>query len=156
MHDFTFTIESEINSTKEILWKHITQMKNINVELSPFMKMTYPEAMSEIGEREVPLNEVLFKSLILLFGFTPIDLHHLRLDKIDFGTGFYENSYSLHMSYWKHTRTISERNKKVFVRDEIHFSPRVSFVGFVLLPFFKNIFKNRHKVLQKHFSTLQR
>jgi hypothetical protein len=93
MRDFTFTIESEINSTKEVLWQHITQMKNVNVELSPFMKMTYPKTMSEIGDREVPTNVVLFKSWILLFGFIPIDLHSLRLDRLDYGSAFYENSY---------------------------------------------------------------
>jgi ligand-binding SRPBCC domain-containing protein len=59
------------------------------------------------------------------------------------------------MRYWKHTRSISEKDGKIFLRDEIHFAPRISFVGFLLLPGFKTIFKNRHKVLQKHFSTLQ-
>ena len=101
MQDFTFSIESEINSSKEILWQHITQMKNVNAELMPFAKMTYPKEMSEIGNNEVPLQQVLFKSVILFFGFIPIDLHYLRLEKLDFGTGFYENSYSLQHHYWK-------------------------------------------------------
>ncbi len=151
MRDFTFTIESEINSTKEILWQHITQMKSINAELFPYMRMTYPVDMSEIGEREIPLQQTLFKSVILLFGFVPIDLHNLRLDKIDIGTAFYENSFSLHMRYWKHTRTISERNGKTFVKDEIHFAPRISFAGNLLLLLFKMIFRNRHKNLLKYF-----
>jgi ligand-binding SRPBCC domain-containing protein len=151
MKDFTFSIESEINSTKEILWQHITQMKNVNAELLPYMRMTYPADMSEIGEREVPLQKTLFKSAILLFGFIPIDLHSLRLDKIDIGTAFYENSFSIHMRYWKHTRTIYERNRKTFVRDEVHFTPRISLLGNLLLPFFKMIFRNRHKSLKKHF-----
>lgn len=151
MKDFTFTIESEINSTKEILWKHVTQMKNVNAELLPYMRMTYPANMSEIGEREVPVQQVLFKSVILLFGFIPIDLHNLRLDKLEKGTAFYENSFSLHMRYWKHTRTISERNGKTFLKDEVHFAPRISFVGNLLLPGFRMIFRNRHKNLLKHF-----
>lgn len=151
MEDFTFTLESEINSTKEILWQHITQMKNVNAELMPFAKMTYPNEMSEIGNKEVPLQQVLFKSVILLFGFIPIDLHYLRLDKIDFGTAFYENSYSLQHHYWKHTRTIIQRDRKTFVRDELHFAPRISFLGYVLLPIYKVIFANRHKQLKKGF-----
>lgn len=151
MQDFTFSIESEINSTKEILWLHITQMKNVNAELMPFAKMTYPAAMSEIGNNEVPLQQVLFKSVILLFGFLPIDLHYLRLAKIDFGTAFYEDSYSLQHHYWKHTRTISERNGKTFVKDELHFAPRVSFLGYAFLSVYRMIFRNRHKNLSKHF-----
>lgn len=151
MKDFSFSIESEINSTKEILWQHITQMKNINAELLPYIRMTYPDDMSEIGVREVPLKQTLFKSVILLFGFIPIDLHHLRLDKIELGTAFYENSFSLHMRYWKHTRSISVRGEKIFLCDEIHFAPRISFAGNLLLPFFKIIFRNRHKHLSKYF-----
>lgn len=152
MQDFTLTIESSINSTKEILWMHITQMKNVNAELFPFAKMTYPKEISEIGSNEVPLQQVLFKSIILLFGFIPIDLHYLRLDKLDYGTAFYENSYSLQHHYWKHTRTISERKGKMFVKDELHFAPRVSFQGYVLLSVYKMIFKNRHKNLATAFN----
>lgn len=152
MHDFTFTIQSEVHATKEILWPHITQMKNVNAELMPFAKMTYPKEMSEIGGREVPLNTVLFKSVILLFGCIPVDLHYLRLDRLEYGTAFYENSYSLQHHYWKHTRTIVEQSGKTFMRDELHFAPRIGFIGYVLLPVYKMIFANRHKQLQKHFT----
>jgi ligand-binding SRPBCC domain-containing protein len=152
MHDFTFTIQSEVNATKEILWPHITQMKNVNHELMPFAKMTYPAAMSEIGGREVPVNTVLFKSIILLFGFIPIDLHYLRLNKLEYGIAFYEDSYSLQHHYWKHTRTIIEQDGKTLVRDELHFAPRIGFMGYVLLPAYKHIFANRHKQLQKYFA----
>ena len=151
MRDFTFTIQSEVNTTKEILWQHITQMKNVNDELMPFAKMTYPATTSEIAGREVPLQQVLFKSVILLFGFIPIDLHYLRLDKREYGTAFYENSYSFQHHYWKHTRTIIERNGQVIVCDELHFAPRISFMGYLLLPVYKMIFNNRHKQLCKQF-----
>jgi ligand-binding SRPBCC domain-containing protein len=151
MHDFTFSIESEINSTKEIIWQHITQMKNVNVELMPFARMTYPKEMSEIGNREVPVQQVLFRSVILLLSFIPIDLHYLWFNRIDFGTAFYENSYSLQHCYWKHTRVISERNGYCFVKDELHFAPRISFLGNLLLPVYKRIFRNRHAKLTKHF-----
>lgn len=152
MQDFTFTIQSEVNATKKILWPHITQMQNVNAELMPFAKMTYPAAMSEIGGREVPMGIVLFKSVILLFGFIPVDLHYLRLTKLDMGTAFYEDSYSLQHHYWKHTRTILEQNDKTFVHDELHFAPRIGFMGYVLLPVYKTIFANRHKQLQKYFA----
>jgi ligand-binding SRPBCC domain-containing protein len=159
MRDFTFSIESEIHSTKEILWQYVTQMKNVNAELMPFAKMTYPKEMSEIGNppdgragNDVPMHQVLFKSVILLFGFIPIDRHYLRLDRIDFGTAFYENSYSLQHHYWKHTRTISECNGKIFVKDELHFAPRISFLGYLFLSVYKIIFANRHKQLRKVFS----
>ena len=152
MHDFTFTIESEINSTKEILWQHITQMKNVNAELMPYARMTYPKDMSEIAGREVPLHQTLFKSIILLFSFIPIDLHYLRLDKIDLGNAFYENSTTATHLYWKHTRTLIERGNKTLVRDEVHFLPRVAVMGNLFLPIIKIVFTNRHKNLAKAFA----
>jgi ligand-binding SRPBCC domain-containing protein len=149
--DFTFSIESEINASKELVWQHVTQMKNVNAELMPYVRMTYPDERSEIAGREIPLNTVLFKSVLLLFGFIPIDLHFLRLEKLDTGNAFYENSYSLQHHYWKHTRTLKEVNGKTLVRDEVHFAPRISITGYLLLPVCKTIFRNRHKQLQKHF-----
>ena len=152
MKDFAFSIKSEINTTKEILWQHITQMQHVNAELMPYAKMTYPADRSKIGTQDVPLHQVLFKSVILLFGFIPVDLHYLSLDKIDAGTAFYENSYSLQHYYWKHTRTIIESDAKAYVRDELHFAPRISFLGYVLLPVYKIIFRNRHRQLQQYFA----
>jgi ligand-binding SRPBCC domain-containing protein len=151
MHDFAFSIQSEVNTTKEILWQHITQMKNVNAELMPYAKMTYPHDKNEIGNREVPVNQVLFKSVILLLGFIPIDVHYLRLDKLVFGEAFYENSYSLQHHYWKHTRTIIEKSGKVALRDDLQFLPRITFCGYILLPIYKLIFYNRHQKLTKHF-----
>ncbi|MFN8294560.1 MAG: hypothetical protein U0T69_00080 [Chitinophagales bacterium] len=151
MQDFCFSIESLINTDKSILWKHITQMKNVNTELMPFAKMTYPKDRNEIGSNNVPLNETLFKSYVLLFGFIPADIHYLKLDKIDFGNAFYENSTSLTHHYWKHTRTLTEKYGKTLVRDEVHFSPRILFLGNIFLPVYKKIFSNRHVQLKKIF-----
>lgn len=152
MHDFSFSIQSEVKASSETLWNHITQMKNVNAELMPFAKMTYPPNRSEIGNNDVPLQQVLFKSIILLFGFIPIDIHYLRLDKIETGKAFYENSYSLQHHYWKHTRCLMQQGDKTMVRDELHFAPRISFLGYLLLPVYKVIFRNRHKQLQQYFA----
>ncbi len=155
MRDFTFSIETEINSTKEILWQHITQMKNVNAELYPFARMTFPKTKGELGNNTVLLQQVIFKSVILLFSLIPIDLHYLRFDKLEYGSAFYENSYSLQHYYWKHTRTLKQNNGKTTVHDDIHFSPRISFTGYILLPVYKLIFKNRHKNLASIFSKTQ-
>lgn len=118
----------------------------------PFARMTYPKERSEIGTDKVPFKQTLFKSIVLLFGFIPSDIHCLRFDKSDEGSAFYENSISLLHRYWKHTRTIFERDGKTFLRDEIDFLPRVFPMGYLLLPFIKTIFRNRHKKLQSHFA----
>lgn len=117
----------------------------------PYARMTYPKSRAAIGGKDVPLNETVFKSIVLLFGFIPIDIHHLRFEKIDYGTAFYENSTTATHRYWKHTRTLAEHNGNTIVKDEIHFSPRVAFMGKLLLWFIKKTFANRHKNLKAAF-----
>lgn len=152
MRNFTFAIESEVNAIPEIVWQHVIQMKNVNAELMPWACMTYPEDLSEIAGREVPTGTVLFKSIILFFGFIPVDLHYLRLDKVEPGKAFYENSYSLQHHYWRHTRTLTAHNGKTIVRDDLHFAPRISFTGHFLLLVYRRIFRHRHNQLKKHFA----
>ena len=106
--DFSFLIESPVKGSREEIWKHITQMKNVNAELWPYAKMTYPADKAELGKREVPVNETLFTSVILLLGFIPVDLHYLKFDRLEPGYAFYENSTTLTHRYWKHTRSIIE------------------------------------------------
>lgn len=151
MTDFAFSIESLINADKHTLWNHITQMKNVNAELMPFVRMTYPTNRSEIGNNDVPLHETLFKSYVFLFEFIPIDIHYLKLDKIDFGNAFYENSTTMTHKYWKHTRTLTSQNEKTFVCDEVHFLPRFEPLGNVMLPIIKKVFEHRHEQLKKQF-----
>ena len=146
--DFSFLIESPVKGSREEIWKHITQMKNVNAELWPYAKMTYPADKAELGKREVPVNETLFTSVILLLGFIPVDLHYLKFDRLEPGYAFYENSTTLTHRYWKHTRSIIENGNSFFVRDELHFKPRLPLTGYAMLPLFKAIFKNRHRRLR--------
>jgi len=150
--DFTFSVESTINADRATVWKHVTQMKNVNAELMPYARMTYPADKAEIGGREVPFNQTLFTSIVFLFGFIPIDVHYLKFDKIVPGFAFYENSTTWTHQYWKHTRTLTENVKATIVRDEVHFCPKVIFLGFLFLPLLKFVFGNRHKQLAKAFS----
>ena len=108
--DFSFQIESPVKGSREEIWRHITQMKNVNAELWPFAKMTYPANKARLDQQEVPLNKTLFTSVILLFGFIPVDLHHLKFDRLEPGYAFYENSTTLTHKYWKHTRSIIEKS----------------------------------------------
>ena len=151
MEDFSFSIESLINADKKTVWRHVTQMKNVNAELKPFARMTYPKDRSEIGKQDVPMNETLFRSFVFLFGFIPADIHNLKLEKLESGTAFHENSTTLTHKYRKHTRTLTEQDGKTLVHDEIHFLPRIYPLGHVYLPLIKRIFENRHTNLRKAF-----
>lgn len=149
---FTFSIHSKINTDKQTLWQHITQMKNVNYELMPIVRMTYPADKTSLSGVDVPLQTTLFTSTILLFGFIPIDLHHLALDKVIEGEAFYENSTTLTHQYWKHTRTLTAVDGGTLVKDEVSFQPRIGFLGYIFLPIYKQVFKHRHRRLVKLFN----
>lgn len=118
----------------------------------PLVRMTYPQQMSEIGHRGVPLRQPLFTSVVLLFGFVPIDLHKLCFDRIAYGHAFYENSTTTTHRYWKHTRTLTADGAKTLLQDELHFSPRIPALGALYLPIVKFVFRHRHKKLQRFFA----
>jgi ligand-binding SRPBCC domain-containing protein len=152
MKNFTFQVESPVNCESEKLWLHVTQMQNINYELMPFARMTYPKERAALNVSDVPLQTTLIKSVILLFGFIPVDLHLLRLDNIVSGQAFYENSTTLMHCYWKHTRTLKPKGNVTVIKDEVSFSPRLPLVGHLLLPVYRHIFQHRHRKLQAFFN----
>jgi ligand-binding SRPBCC domain-containing protein len=149
--DFSFTIQSPVHGGRNQIWEHITQMKNVNAELMPFAAMTYPPDKAAIAGNHVPLNETLFTSVILLFGFLPVDLHHLAFDAILPGHSFQENSKTLMHRYWKHTRTINEQSNGCLVTDVVHYLPHLPLIGYALLPLYRVIFNHRHKKLRAAF-----
>ena len=156
--DFCFTHTSTVNCEINALWLHITEMKNVNYELYPIVQMTFPKDKSEIGSKDVPLETFLFRSIVLLFTFIPIDLHYIRLDAVVTGSSFYENSVTAQHRYWRHRRSLravpGEENSTI-VRDEVHFSPRLYLLGYLLLPIYKLVFASRHTRLGNYFFSLK-
>jgi hypothetical protein len=153
---FSFQISSSFPvKDQQLVWDYVVKMTNVNIELSPYIRMTYPENMSRISERdEVPYGETLFVSVLLLFGFFPIDLHWLRFDNIVRGKAFYENSTTLLHKYWKHSRILTKDSASgcVQVTDKLDFMPRIRLFGYVLLPIIKYVFENRHMKLRSVFN----
>lgn len=151
MSDFTYTVQSLIPAARTTLWQHVTQMRHVNDELMPFVRMTYPADRASLAGQAVPMNTVLFRSIILLFGILPIDLHALAFDKIEDDKAFYENSTTLTHKYRKHTRSLTDTTGGTIVKDEVHFSPRLPLIGHLFLPIYTAIFRHRHRQLLKAF-----
>lgn len=150
---FTLTVQSLVHCRKPLLWQHVTQMHNVNYELLPIVRMTFPADKAAINGQQVPLHTPLFTSVLLLFSIIPIDLHHLAFDKIDEGNAFYENSTTLMHKFWKHTRILKAVNGGTMVMDEVTFQPRIPLLGYLLLPAYKATFKHRHQRLTAFFKS---
>ena len=152
MTAFQFTQKSTLTTSPEKLWTDITQFKNINYELMPFARMTCPKHLNTLAPDTIPLDTPLFKSIILLLGIIPIDLHCLQISQFKPQQGFWENSSSMMHRTWQHTRTLTPINEhNTQISDTLLFEPRLPFVGYLLLPIYKMVFENRHQKLIRKY-----
>lgn len=150
---FEFTINSIVKVETTQLWQAITNMQGINYELVPLVSMTVPKEYRELTIEDAPIGEKLFRSVILLFQFIPVDLHHFKLEKVVPNERFEENSTSLMHYFWKHTRILRTVDNGTSVTDTIQFYPRLPLIGFLLKPIYQFIFKRRHQRLSKKYNT---
>jgi ligand-binding SRPBCC domain-containing protein len=145
---FKFKISSPIPRNKEFMWRHMINMDMVNYELWPLIKMTYPKEVSTL--QTVETGKTIFTSVLLLFGFIPFDLHWLALESYTINCELQEDSESLLQRFWRHRRVLYENgNDEVVIEDQIHFLPRLPFVGCILIYIVEAIFKHRHQRLRQ-------
>jgi ligand-binding SRPBCC domain-containing protein len=113
--------------------------------------MTCPPQFRRIDPEIVPLGRPWFRSWLLLFGVVPFDWDHLRLLAIEPGRYFHEDSTMLSQRRWVHRRDLEPVHGGTRVTDRVEFEPRVPFVGALLLPVFRAVFRHRHRRLGAHF-----
>jgi len=132
----------------------MSSMAGVNLELSPYIKMTYPKDKANLSDQTTQFisGETIFVSFLLLFGLIPIDVHFLRLDAFDKGTSFTENSVSLLQESWRHHRILTQTSAEcVDVTDTVTLQPRLPLLGHLLLPVVRFVFRGRHINLQSMF-----
>src|SRR3546814_8382116 len=95
--------ESHLAAEPSSVWLHATQMRGVNAELSPLVRMSVPQAYACLTLRDAPQGSLLFKSWLLLFGILPFDHHALRIEKL-WDYGFQEDSSSWLQRRWRHKR----------------------------------------------------
>jgi hypothetical protein len=150
--EFSFTVSSIIKCERTELWQAVTKLKNVNYELMPLLKMTYPEQADVIDIQTIRKGDILFRSCFLLFGFVPVDLHSLRVVEIEDGCFFHEHSHSIANASWKHHRTLeSIDEQQTTVTDWVRFTPRITLLGYILNPLIQYLFEHRHQRLAKRY-----
>lgn len=151
--EFSFEVSSIVKCDRQQLWQDVTKMKNVNYELMPLLKMTYPKQADILDIQTIRKGEVLFRSWFLFLGFIPVDLHNLRVVAMQENHYFHENSYSLVNSSWKHHRTLESTDEHhTKVTDWIRFVPKISFLGYILKPLIQYLFEHRHRRLSKKYT----
>jgi ligand-binding SRPBCC domain-containing protein len=86
----------------------------------------------------------------LLFGFIPIDIHHIHFKQL-LENGFKESSNSILMKEWSHNRVIENLKQGCLLIDEISFSTRIPFLGAIIKPIYLLVFRHRHERLKMKF-----
>lgn len=148
----SMTFESKLKATPSQLWQWITSVNGFSTELSPYIKMQFPERIQTLEQVEIKMGEPLAKARILFMGFLPLGTANIHIVKLETNKGFVEESPMGALKYWKHERKIEtvpgETDSSVLV-DILTFDPpyarMMTEIGIRLL------FKHRHQKLRKIF-----
>lgn len=150
---YFFRIESELPISAEQLWWQVGSLSAVNSELFP-ISMSSASAYRNIHLKEAPVGKFLFRSIVLLFGFIPLDVHRFYLESIGPKFEFKERSSSLFNQYWRHHRKILEiEEDSCLLIDEIAFKNRLGFLSGIFKGVYRKVFNRRHAYLRKKFAS---
>jgi ligand-binding SRPBCC domain-containing protein len=141
-------------ASPEVVWSRVKTMKGVNAELMPFLLMTYPAAQNALDGRQLKFGVPLFRSVLLMFGIIPMDLHTLVLESLTPDRGFRERSSSLLQREWMHERTLEHVEEGTRITDRVVFCCRLPALNFAFRPVVRFIFRHRHRRLRQRFGQL--
>jgi hypothetical protein len=144
----SFAVRTELRITPAAFWERMS-MSAVNAELSPLVRMTCPDRWRRCPLAQWSTGSVLFRSVVLLFGVLPVDLHSLRLESIYADErGFLERSHSWCNRQWQHERTTTATAAGCIVEDKVSVEGRIPAVTMLLLPVYRLVFLHRHRRLK--------
>jgi ligand-binding SRPBCC domain-containing protein len=124
-------------------------MEGVNDELRPWVRMSVPREARGRHLDEVPIDQVAFRSWLLLFGVVPFDAHHVRLVSVDAGRRFLERSFSVLQAVWEHERTVEPVDGGTRITDRVKVRPRLPIA--LTRPIVATLFTHRHRRLRRAF-----
>jgi hypothetical protein len=154
---FEFTCSSELARPAAEIWQAVGTMQGVNYELGPYLRMSVPAEfrgmhIDQWAAREAPPGAPLFRSLVLLLGILPIDLHSFGMDGVQPGRSFAERSHSLVQREWRHLRSVDALpGGGCRVSDTVIATPRLSLMAILMAPIYRRIFAHRHRRLRRKF-----
>jgi ligand-binding SRPBCC domain-containing protein len=148
-----FEHSSVIPAPAARVWERVISPKGINHEMKPWMTMSMPRSARGMTVDTVPLNVVLGRAWIRLFGLIPIDYDALSIIELEPGRYFHEKSTMASMRNWEHERTLTPLDDGTTrVTDRITFEPRIPGVGAIFARVFRAFFGHRHRRLARYFA----
>ncbi|HYG26239.1 MAG TPA: hypothetical protein VD906_04970 [Caulobacteraceae bacterium] len=125
----------------------MTTPRGVNAELTPLVRMTFPEgSLDDLGA--APRGEPVFVSWLLLFGLIPFDRHVFILQEAG-ERHFVETSRSALQKLWRHERYVEPTPDGCTVRDVVTPVPRLAFAAPLTRAIAAAIFRHRHRRLKQ-------
>lgn len=153
---YSFTLTSHLLASAERVWAHASAFADINRELRPLLRMTYPPRLARLTPESFPLGRVAFRSWILLFGLVPVEYDDFTLVELVPGHHFAEVSQLLSMREWRHRRVVTRAGSGCVLQDEIAFTPRWRLFGPIQFRVYHLVFQLRHRALCRLFGDASR
>lgn len=145
---YSLSFETTLPVSADEAWRWVTSVAGIAREMAPYLSMSVPPRVTDLGSLQVKPGEPLFRSWIKLFGVLPIDYSDLTLLELSPGGGFIEQSPMGSMKLWRHERRVTGDGRACTVRDELTFEPR--FAGPLVRRIVRAFFTHRHRMLARH------
>ncbi len=151
MTTYTFEIKSDVAASSQEVWRQATDMRAVNRELWPLLRMTYPAPLRDLNVAATPLWHRLFRSWVLLFGVLPIDCYDVTIVAFEPERRFVERSATINYRLWQHERVLEPLPSGVRIKDRVVIRPRVGCLGPLLHGFVRSLFRLRRKNLIRRF-----
>jgi ligand-binding SRPBCC domain-containing protein len=151
MRTYNFEIESTVEASADEVWRHSTNMGRVNLELRPWIRMTYPRQYENLEASPITLGQPLFRSWVLLFRVLPIDTYEVSFLEFETGHRFLERARTLSQRWWQHERTIESSGENARVTDRVEICPRVTWFLPLYSRLLRLVFTNRHRNLRRLF-----
>ena len=148
------TRRSWLAAPPAVVWERIVSVRGINAELMPIVRMTFPPARVRIDVLEPARGQPVFRSVLLLFGVLPIDVHTCTMLDLSAGRGFVERSSSRVHRVWLHRRRLHAVPGGTELTDQIDYACRVPGLTAMLRPALVEVFGHRHRRLRRYFGAL--
>ena len=150
------TRRSLLAAPPEEVWARIVSVRGVNAELMPIVHMTFPRACVRLDESDLTDGQPVFRSVLLLFGVLPVDVHTCAALTFASGRGFSERSSSLVHRVWLHRRELRAVPGGTKLTDHLDYECRLPGLAAVLWPVLLGVFNHRHRQLRRHFGVLPR
>lgn len=145
-----FEVASVLPVQPSRLWPELLDARRVNAELAPWLRMTFPQRLTENIAAGWQPGVRQHRSWILLFGLLPVEYDDLTFESVDPPRGFRERSTLLSQRRWCHERTLTGVPEGCLLLDRLSLDSRLRCLEPLSAWIFERVFRWRHRRLRRY------